>query len=112
LLDHAAVMVTSELSQGRNHSNLHMPMILAGRANGKLVYPGIHLAANAAGAAQTSGPTPSNTYDAGGDITTSADNFVNATNAHMTVLRALGIEQASFGQGGAASSTPLSALLT
>lgn len=112
LLDHAAVMITSELSQGRNHSNLHMPMVLAGRANGKLVYPGIHLAANATGAAQVSGPTPANTYDASGDITTNGANFVNATDAHMTVLRALGISQASYGQAGAASTTPLSPLLT
>lgn len=111
LLDHAAVMITSELSQGRNHSNLHMPMVIAGRANGKLTYPGLHLAANAPAANQISGASPENSYDAAGDITTSSTGFVNATNAHMTLLRALDINLPSYGQLGAMSSTPLTPLL-
>lgn len=112
LLDNSAVMITSEVSQGRNHSNLHMPLLVAGRAGGKLVYPGIHYAANAGANGGATGQTPANTYSDTGDITTSGDNFGNATDVHLTIMQALGMNQASYGAEGAKSSSAISALLT
>jgi hypothetical protein len=112
LLDNSAVMILSELSQGRSHSNLHMPILLAGKASGKLVYPGIHFAGNAPNFTAAPAATPANTYDANGDITTDSANFMNATNAQLTVMRALGMPQTSYGLGGAATSSVIDALLT
>lgn len=112
LLDNSAVLITSEMSQGRNHSHLHMPMLIAGRAGGRLVHPGIHYAANAPAGAGTSGPTPPNTYGSNGDITTSGNGFGNSTDVHLTIMRALGMQNTSYGSGGGLSNKTISALLT
>lgn len=112
LLDNSAVLITSEVSQGRNHSNLHMPLLIAGRASGKLVYPGIHYAANGGPQGGATGATPANTYSSTGDITTPSTNFGNSTNVHLTVMQALGMNQTSYGAEGAKSSQTIGALLT
>lgn len=112
LLDNSAVLITSEISQGRNHSHLHMPLLIAGRAGGKLVHPGIHFAANAPAGAGTSGPTPANTYGANGDITTSSAGFGNSSDVHLTVMRALGMTNPSFGASGGESRKTIDAMLS
>jgi hypothetical protein len=70
LLDRSVVLGTSELSGGQLHHTADMPLIVAGRADGQLRYPGIHL-------------------DGAGR---------NSTEMMLTLLRALGSTAASWGQ--------------
>jgi hypothetical protein len=42
LLDHAMIYATSDAMQGREHTMQDMPILIAGRAGGALVHPGIH----------------------------------------------------------------------
>lgn len=42
LLDHAAIMATSDLTEGRPHTIKDYPIVIAGRAGGKLRHPGVH----------------------------------------------------------------------
>ena len=78
LLDRSAILCTTELSEGNMHSNDEFPILLAGRANGKLK-GGLHVR--------------STTKD-------------NASKALLTVLRAAGAPLAEYGtDGGKVSST-------
>ena len=70
LLDHCVVMATSEISLGRNHSPDDIPLLLAGSANGRLK-SGIH-------------------YRSPGQD--------NVSKVPLTVLRAMGIPAAEFGE--------------
>jgi hypothetical protein len=45
LLDHSLIYATSDCRQGLDHTMIDMPILIAGRAGGRLVHPGIHLAA-------------------------------------------------------------------
>ena len=42
LLDHSVWLCTSDVAEGYNHSSNDYPILVAGRANGYLRYPGIH----------------------------------------------------------------------
>lgn len=78
LLDRSAILCTTELSEGNMHSNDEFPILLAGRANGKLK-GGLHVR--------------STTKD-------------NASKALLTVLRAAGVPLTEYGtDGGKVSST-------
>lgn len=112
LLDNSAVMVTSELAEGHDHREMHMPILVAGRARGKLRSTGIHYAANATeGRGGASGTSPANQWVGNGDCITSSNNSLNTTNVHLTLLRAMGSTRQSYGTGDAASSTVISELL-
>jgi hypothetical protein len=82
LLDHCALLATSDVSYGRTHSIDEFPIILAGTANGSL-RQGVHYRS------------------------TSRE---NASKVHLTIMRALGISAASFGHGAASTSDTLPAL--
>jgi len=78
LLDSSAILGTSEYGEGYTHSNQETPVIIAGKAGGTLD-PGWHV------------------RDQGG----------NYSRAHLTVLRALGINEPSFGFNGGETSDVL-----
>ncbi|HVY28992.1 MAG TPA: DUF1552 domain-containing protein [Polyangiaceae bacterium] len=78
LLDSSVILGTSEYGEGFTHSNKEHPFILAGKASGRL-------------------DTGWHVRDEGG----------NMARVHLTVLRALGLEQASYGFNGGESSDAL-----
>lgn len=82
LMDRACILGTSEYGEGWQHSVAEMPIVLAGRACGA-INPGVH------------------TRDAGG----------NYSDAHVTILRALGIETPSFGFNGGETSNDVAGIL-
>lgn len=69
LLDNCAMMAYSEVSEGRDHGREDIPIILAGRAGGAL-RTGLH----------------------------HRGNRESATKVHLTLVRALGLDWASFGR--------------
>jgi hypothetical protein len=83
LLDNCAVLATSEHADGNIHSNIEFPVLVAGRASGKLKV-GQHYR------------SPTNE---------------NATNLLLTMLRALDFDTVSFGAGQMATQTAIGALL-
>lgn len=87
LLDSMCMLVWSEQNAGKTgngHSNSNMPILIVGKAGGALK-GGVHYKS------------------------TSEE---NTTKAHMTCIRAVGLDNASFGKGAAKASEPISALLT
>lgn len=82
LLDRALVFGTSEYGEGYQHSDREMPIVLAGKAGGKLI---------------------ANTHvrEPGG----------NFSKAHVTMLRAIGLDTPSFGFNGGETSDQFSELL-
>ncbi len=82
LLDRACILGTSEYGEGWKHSVRELPMVLAGGACGALV-PGVHV------------------REPGG----------NLCKAHVTALRALGLDLPSFGFNGAETGETLSGML-
>ena len=42
LLDSSAILASSDCAEGKSHSNRDYPILLAGRAGGRLKFPGIH----------------------------------------------------------------------
>src|SRR5262249_25100728 len=78
LLDNTVVFGTSEYGEGYSHSNKEHPVIVAGKGGGKL-------------------DTGSHVRDEGG----------NLARVHLTVLRALGLDFASYGFNGGETSSPL-----
>ena len=83
LLDHCAIMCTSELTEGNVHSNTDFPMIIAGGGSGRLT---------------------------GGQHIRLPD--ANASRAGLTVLRGAGIDTPSFGHGTGRVSEPITSILT
>jgi hypothetical protein len=82
LLDRACILGTSEYGEGWKHSVKELPMIFAGGAGGALAR-GVHV------------------REPGG----------NVAKAHLTVLRALGLPETSFGWNGGETSDALSGIL-
>jgi hypothetical protein len=82
LMDRALIYGTSEYGEGWQHGVKEMPVVLAGRACGRL-QPGVH-------AREQDG---------------------NMAKAHVTLLRALGIETPSYGFNGSETSDPFGELL-
>lgn len=83
LLDRCAILCTTELSEGRTHSNDEFPIILAGRAGGAL-RGGVHVRSNRD----------------------------NTSRVLLTALRAVGDPRPSFGTGPGEASAVVSELLT
>lgn len=83
LLDRCAILCTSELTDGRVHSNAEFPILLAGKGNGRL-RGGLHV------------------RRIGG----------NTSDAALTALHAAGLPTASFGYGPGRSTSVISELLT
>ena len=77
LLDSCAILASSDCAEGKSHSNRDYPILLAGRAGGKLKYPGIHSRA------------PQQ----------------NPNQVLLTMLRAMGIERPSYGLNNALTAT-------
>ncbi|RYF46015.1 MAG: DUF1552 domain-containing protein, partial [Cytophagaceae bacterium] len=70
LLDNSVVMLATELAEGHTHSYRHMPVLLAGKAGGRLRYPGIHYAGNVDVPQLAPQATPAIPYTAFGDMNT------------------------------------------
>lgn len=83
LLDASGILITSELSEGRTHSNDEFPIVVAGRACGRLS-TGAHIRSN------------------------SRD---NTSDVLLTMLRAMGDQRSSFGVDAGASTRVISELL-
>jgi hypothetical protein len=84
LLDACAIMASSDVSEGLPHSLNDYPMLVAGRAGGGLVHPGIHYR---------------------------SEDGENTTNVHFTVTTALGVGLTAVGADVGLSSTTIPALL-
>jgi len=82
LLDRLCMLATSEYGEGWQHSNSEHPVLLVGRACGALV-PGVHV------------------REPGG----------NLAKAHVTMLRALGIDTPSYGFNGSETTEDLVGIL-
>lgn len=83
LLDQSAIVATSDCSDGRAHALSEYPLVIAGRAGGALVHPGVHHRVE------------------GGD---------NFNKPILSVLRAVGVRLAQYGKGGGAVTSGLSAI--
>jgi hypothetical protein len=82
LLDNCAILASSDCAEGKSHSNKDYPMLLAGRAGGKLKFPGIH-------------------HRAPGE---------NSNQVLLTMLRAVGLQRPSFGINNSLTSTSCAAI--
>jgi hypothetical protein len=82
LLDGSVIMGTSEYGEGYTHSTKEHPFIFAGKAGGRL--------------------------DTGWHVREEAG---NSARAHLTALRALGLEEESYGFNGGETSSPLPFLI-
>jgi hypothetical protein len=69
LLDRCAILASSDCAEGKSHANRDYPILVAGRAGGRLKFPGIHYR----------GPQQ------------------NPNQVLLTMLRAVGVEKASYG---------------
>jgi hypothetical protein len=82
LLDGCAIMCSSDVAEGRSHSKDDYPVLVAGKAGGTLVHPGIHHRSDGS----------------------------NTSDIHFTVLTALGLDVPSFGHEAGESSTRIPGL--
>jgi hypothetical protein len=82
LLDHMAILCTSELADGKNHQNTDFPILVAGRGNGRL-RGGVH-------------------YRSGSNENTSI--------GVLTALRGAGVPAGSFGDGPGHTTASIGAL--
>jgi len=82
LLDNSVIFGTSEYGEGYTHSNKEHPIIIAGKASGKL--------------------------DTGNHVREESGNMARA---HLTILRALGIDAPSYGFNGGETSSALPFLI-
>lgn len=83
LLDHSAILATTDCSQGKGHSLDDYPILLAGRASGALRYPGVH-------------------YRSGKQE--------NASKVLLSLLRSVGVRLPRFGNKGGEVKAGLSAI--
>jgi len=83
LLDNSAILCTSDCADGAAHSITDFPILVAGRAGGSLVYPGIH----------------------------HRGSRNNTSEVLLTMLRGVGLDLAEFGGGGGLVSTTVGELL-
>ena len=82
LLDNCAILSSSDCAEGKSHSNKDYPILIAGRAGGKLKFPGIH-------------------HRAPGE---------NTNQVLLTLLRAVGLPKTSFGINNSLTSVGCSAI--
>jgi hypothetical protein len=83
LLDSCAILASSDVADGKAHSINDYPILVAGRAGGKLAYPSVHYR---------------------------SPNGENASMVLMSMLRAVGLPLTTFGNKGGMVSTGLSAI--
>ena len=88
VLDRSAVLCTSDVAEGLDHSIKDYPILVAGRAGGALKYPGIHERGPLAG---VSGP--------------------NASNVLLSCMKAVGTGATSVGKDSGLSTTPCAAIM-
>jgi hypothetical protein len=88
LLDQSCVLCTSDVAEGLDHSIKDYPILVAGRAGGRLKYPGIHERAPLAG---VNGP--------------------NTSNVLLSCMQAIGTGVTSVGKDQGLSSTPCAAIM-
>ena len=96
LLDNCGIMAFSECTEGRSHNATSapgIPMLVAGRAGGKLVYPGIHYKSPA------QGDTPSE------------NNGRNVSTVPLTLMQALDTGITTWGNGAGKATKVISQLL-
>jgi hypothetical protein len=97
LLDNCAILGFTECSEGRSHNAQNqpgIPMIVAGRAGGALVHPGIHYQSPMKGDAPNEG------------------NGRNVSVVPLTLMQALGTGITSWGAGAGLATKVISELLT
>jgi uncharacterized protein DUF1552 len=82
LLDSCAILATSDAGDGRDHSLTNYPILVAGKAGGKLKYPSVH-------------------YKSNGE---------NTSMVLLTMLRSVGLDLAQFGTAGGMVSTSCTAI--
>ena len=82
LLDNCAILASSDTSDGKGHSINNYPILVAGRAGGKLKYPSVH-------------------YKSSGE---------NTSMVLLTMLRSVGLALTEFGTGGGLVSTSCTAI--
>jgi hypothetical protein len=82
LLDSCAILASSDCAEGKSHSNRDYPILVAGRAGGKLKSPGVHH------------------REPGG----------NSNQVLLSLLRAVGLPLADYGAGGSLTSTGCAAI--
>jgi hypothetical protein len=85
LLDHAAILASSDTAEGKEHSLKDYPILVAGRAGGRLRHPGIHYR---------------------------SDKGENTSKVLLTVLRAVGCRLERFGAKGGRVEDGVSAIET
>jgi hypothetical protein len=83
LLDSCAILASSDTADGKAHSINDYPILVAGRAGGKLTYPSVHYR---------------------------SPNGENASMVLMSMLRAVGVPLTTFGGGGGQVTSGLSAI--
>jgi hypothetical protein len=96
LLDNVAILGFSECSEGRSHNAMEqpgIPIIIAGRGGGSLVFPGIHYKSPLQG-------------DNGGE-----SKGRNVSSVPLTLMQALGTGITSWGSGAGKVSKVISELL-
>jgi hypothetical protein len=84
LLDHAAIMAYSEVGQGNTHSLTDIPLLTIGRAGGALKTGLYHRSSSGE----------------------------SATKLNLTMMRAVGMDVASFGEGPHEVTDPVSEIMT
>ena len=97
LLDNCAILGFTECTEGRTHNAQNqpgIPMIVAGRAGGALVHPGIHYASPLQGDAASEG------------------NGRNVSVVPLTLMQAMGTGITSWGAGAGLATKVISELLT
>ena len=77
LLDNSAILASSDVADGRDHSITDYPILVAGKAGGALKYPSVH-------------------YRSKGE---------NTSNVLLTILNAVGVPLTQFGDQGGLTST-------
>ena len=99
VLDNCAIVGFTDVDEGQTHNYLQnepgtgLPMIVAGRAGGRLVHPGIHYSSPKQG-------------DAPGET-----NGRSVSVVPLTLMQALGIEITSWGEGAGKATQVISELL-
>ena len=83
LLDRCAILASSDTAEGQPHSINDYPIVVAGRANGALVHPGIHYRSSSG---------------------------ENTTDVLLALLQAMDLEVEEYGNGGGRSTRPLAAI--
>ena len=84
VLDNCAILASSDCAEGKSHSNKDYPILIAGRAGGRLKYPGIH----------------------------HRDVGQNTNQVLLTLLRAVGLQRDRFGINNSLTTTSCTAIET